>query len=244
MKTYKPFPGPCTLSLKLDGINATWTGSALISRGDLEIVSVPHINEELKRQFADEGVSGELYTDAMTFDEISGAVRRLAPSPKSGVIKFYPFYKFHKDFTYNDIVKPIPSEQVDHCDTAVLAYFLSHYPGAEGVVVIDESGNSSKYKPALPLDCVATGFSKPGKGKYEGQAGSIQLRSPSGISFYASGMSDLVRAQVTEEEDDLRGLVVEVNATGLTSKGTPRHPRVRAIRWDLPRALLTYKGNV
>jgi len=51
----------------------------LLSSSEQEIISVPHINEELSRMFANSNIielDGELYTHGMSFEEISSRVSR------------------------------------------------------------------------------------------------------------------------------------------------------------------------
>ena len=91
-----------------------------------------------------------------------------------------------------------------------------------------------KLKPQLTLDGVVTG-AKPGKGKYVGMVGSIEvsvwedgdLRTVASVS----GMTDAERVRMTNLDVDslLAGRVCEVMYQYVGSKGRLRHPRF--VRW-------------
>ena len=70
----------------------------------------------------------------------------------------------------------------------------------------------------------------PGKGKYEGMMGAVQVRTPEGRSFrLGSGFTDAQRAAPPP-----LGAWVTYRYSGLTSTGLPRFARFVRVREDLP----------
>lgn len=97
----------------------------------------------------------------------------------------------------------------------------------EGYVLKDGNLNRwFKLKPVLTADLIVTRI-KPGKGKYEGQAGALICSTYDGREMAnVSGMSDAERADITDGDI---GRVVEVSYQYVGEGGRLRHPAF--VRW-------------
>jgi len=89
-----------------------------------------------------------------------------------------------------------------------------------------------KVKKSVRWTMIISGY-KPGKGKNKGKVGSI------GVVFYrktlivyAGGMDDETRDQITAQQKDYIGVVVEIEGQELTEDGSVRHPRFIDFRID------------
>lgn len=64
------------LQKKLDGIRSIWTGKHLLTRTGKEVLGFPTLVEYLKKEYKNFPLDGELYSDALGFDDIVGSVKR------------------------------------------------------------------------------------------------------------------------------------------------------------------------
>jgi len=107
---------------KLDGIRAVWTGKSLMTRPSAgtpshEILGIPHVVEELEEYSYSHPLDGEAYSFDISFEEISGIVRRtvnLHPHRRmvgyhiyDGYNRVEKFGTWQADFT-NDFALCIP----------------------------------------------------------------------------------------------------------------------------------------
>jgi len=113
--------------------------------------------------------------------------------------------------------------------------------GGEGVILKDafaEYGEGwVKVKKFHTLDVVITGFTDAKVGKYDGQIGAaiVSVYSSSGNLLeigQVSGMTDDVRADMTENPDRWIGTVIEIAAQEF-AKNRLRHPRYKRHRPDV-----------
>lgn len=123
--------------------------------------------------------------------------------------------------------------------------------GGEGLIIknLDSPYGKgwSKMKKSHDISCVVMGY-KPGKGKYEGQIGALQL----GVWYggvltevgFASGMDDDLRKAITDNPKAYLGKVVDIFAqqiqTNTQSVGRLRHPTFYRFRDDMGTASVTY----
>jgi ATP-dependent DNA ligase len=113
--------------------------------------------------------------------------------------------------------------------------------GGEGIVIKHVNGTYgrgwSKVKKAFDVSCVISGF-KEGKGKYSaGQIGSIALSvyEEAGRLVevgFASGFSDLLRKEISQNPQSFIGRVVDVFAQEMQSARL-RHPTFHRLRDDI-----------
>lgn len=80
---------------KLDGVRAIITKEGIFSRNGKKFTSSNHIHEEAKSFLRDgEVLDGELFNHSMTFEQISGAVRKNKPCQD---LQFHIFDCFHME---------------------------------------------------------------------------------------------------------------------------------------------------
>ena len=112
------------------------------------------------------------------------------------------------------------------------------HSGGEGIMLKNmnaayyDSHFMEKVKKSIRWTMIISGY-KPGKGKNKGKVGSI------GVVFYrktlivyAGGMDDETRDQITAQQKDYIGVVVEIEGQELTEDGSVRHPRFIDFRID------------
>ena len=126
--------------------------------------------------------------------------------------------------------------------TDVPSYFRAVVDnGGEGVVVKNiHNGYGvgwAKWKRRGDVSCVITGF-KPGKGKYEGQVGAIEVAAFNQVGKltpigFASGMTDAVRHDISTQPDKYIGTVVDIFAQEMTKDFRLRHPVFHRFREDI-----------
>ena len=82
-----------------------------------------------------------------------------------------------------------------------------------------------KLKPLLDTEAKVVGYI-PGKGKYEGMLGSLEVETPEGKRFrLGTGFTDALRAN-----PPAIGSIVTYTYRGLTNKGTPRFASFKRVR--------------
>ena len=83
---------PCMVQPKIDGLRLLWDGETCTSRTGKDSITVPPlVLKELQEHWADRPLDGELYCPDMTFEEISGALRRHEESDDLARIKYWVF---------------------------------------------------------------------------------------------------------------------------------------------------------
>jgi len=81
------------LQPKLNGMRLVWTGTKLFTRRGKPVKGVPHIEKELKSNFKNFPIDGELYVDPkdVDFNTLIGKLRRSKKLVPDERIKFYAF---------------------------------------------------------------------------------------------------------------------------------------------------------
>lgn len=128
--------------------------------------------------------------------------------------------------------------------------------GGEGLVLKNINNGYGvgwvKMKKRNDVSCIISGY-KPGKGKYEGQIGAIAVsvyhisqtvgymaviagKKPRAEELleigFASGMTDALRHEITQNQDKYLGRVVDIYAQELTKDDRLRHPVFHRFRDD------------
>ena len=249
--TYRPgVPVSAFLvSEKLDGVRGRWDGRTLWTRGGARITPPPSFT----RGWPDEPMDGELWIGRGRFDEVSAAVRRNEADPRVWrEIRFMLFdlpahggpfaervarMRTLVAAAGNPSLAMIPQR---HFITAAeldaeLARVVA--AGGEGLMLhrhdaVYRPGRSDdllKYKPFEDAEALVTAH-LPGKGKYLGVMGALQVRTPDGRSFrIGSGFTDAQRSAPPPP-----GAWVTYRYNGLTAKGLPRFARFVRVREEMP----------
>lgn len=244
------------VSEKLDGVRAYWDGHHLISRQG----NVFQSPEWFTKKFPPFELDGELWLGRSRFEETVSIVRRKephegwrkltyqifeVPNQKGGLLERLQVLKdFLNEFpsTYIQIIPQVRVDSEFEVDKRLKAVLVV---GGEGIVLRNpdmryEAGRSDsalKVKSKDDAECLITGYTE-GKGKYQGQVGSVLCRLLDG-QFKAlrtvedrtirigSGLSDAQR-----KNPPVVGTVVTFQHSGMTKRGLPRFPVFWRVRKD------------
>ena len=239
--------GDYWVSEKLDGVRAYWDGRHLISRGGHRIQAPAGF----VRGLPDEPLDGELWMGRGRFEETSGIARRLDPDADDWRDMRYlvfdlpghdgPFesrlarLRGLLDQTGNPRVQLLQQRRIG--DHAMLMTELGRVVGAggEGLMLRRDAapyrgGRSRdllKVKTHLDADAVVIGHI-PGKGKYTGMLGSLEVRDGEGRKFrVGSGLGDAER-----QNPPPVGSTITYRYRGRTDRGIPRFATFVRVRGD------------
>ncbi|TQM17597.1 DNA ligase-1 [Pseudoxanthomonas sp. 3HH-4] len=237
------------VSEKLDGVRARWDGRMLWTRGGMR-VAAPAV---FTLGWPAEPMDGELWIARGRFDDVSAVVRRIEADPQAWQhVRFMVFdLPAHRGSFADRVVRMhslvaaagsaslamIPQRRFNAAADldAELARVVA--AGGEGLMLhrrnaLYRSGRSEdllKYKPHQDAEAQVVAH-LPGKGKYEGMMGALQVRTPEGRSFrIGTGFTDAQRAAPPP-----LGAWLTYRYTGLTSTGLPRFARFVRLRDDMP----------
>jgi DNA ligase-1 len=228
------------MSEKLDGIRAIWTGKQLITRKGTVIHAPAWFTEYLP----DTTLEGELWAGRGKFSLVQATVMDKQPQEVSWrQIRFMLFDLPAADggfqARYHDLQQvqakvgqphvQIVKQQPVADQEQLFEYFDKVVnSGGEGVMLrhtnadyqVGRSAQLLKLKPVDDLDAVVIGF-KPGKGKFKGMMGALQVALADGKTMYVgTGFSKSERLNPPAV-----GTVVTLQYSGLTSGGLPRFAR-------------------
>lgn len=226
-------PKPYLVSEKLDGVRALWDGTTLRFRSGRPVAAPGWFLAALPKTPLD----GELWISRRSFDELSGAVRRAEPvDAEWRRIRYRVFelpagegrFEQRADklkTLASDIVVPI--EQQRFASKAELRAKLKQVvdAGGEGLMLHRAdapvaSGRSDlllKLKPLADAEGLVVGH-EPGKGRFAGQLGALELQTPEGVRFkLGTGFSDAQR-----RDPPPIGATVTYRYRDVTPAGKPR----------------------
>lgn len=233
------------VSEKLDGVRAIWDGKALQFRSGNPVPAPRWFVDALPTQPLD----GELWLARGSFDQLSAIVRRQTPDDAEWRrVRYMIFELPDAPGTFTDRVEQIKGivasarlpwlqavPQFRVPDSAALQKQLRDIVrnGGEGLMLHSadaayETGRSSALLKLTPwLDAEATVIAHlPGKGKYSGMTGALQMEMPDGRRFaLGSGLSDAQRRNPPPI-----GTLVTYRYRELTQNGMPRFPRYLRVR--------------
>ena len=234
------------MSEKYDGLRAYWDGERLWSRNG-NLVHVPdYFLAEMPRDVA---LDGELWIGHGKFEETMSIVRSETPDDRWHGIRYMVFDAPNAEGTFeqrmevlratiaegNRFVRLVRQERCQgtahlraECDRVIRE-------GGEGLMLrrpesAYEAGRSATLLKVKPYDdAEATVIAhQPGKGKFAGKVGALQVRTEDGREFsIGSGLTDAER-----EAPPAVGTVVTYRYRGLTAKGLPRFPAYLRVRRD------------
>ncbi|MEP7296702.1 MAG: DNA ligase [Burkholderiales bacterium] len=230
-------PAPYLVSEKLDGVRGHWDGSTLRYRSGRVVPAPAWFTARLPRAPLD----GELWLGRGRFDELSGIVRKVAPvDAEWRQVRYMVFELPQAAGTFAERAQRIREivaqaawaplvavEQTPVADREALQRRLAATvaQGGEGLVLhlasaAHRAGRSDvtmKLKPELDTEAVVVAH-RAGHGRYTGQLGALEVRSPDGRRFLiGTGFSDAQRRDPPEV-----GSVVTYRYRDLTATGLPR----------------------
>jgi DNA ligase-1 len=233
------------VSEKLDGVRAIWDGKTLRFRSGNTVPAPRWFIDGLPKVPLD----GELWLARGSFDQISAIVRRQAPDDAEWRRARYMIFELpDAPGTFTDRVDQIKAvaaaaklpwlqaaPQFRLPDAAALQKKLRDIvrQGGEGLMLhradaTYETGRSGvllKLTPWLDAEATVVGH-RPGKGKYAGMLGALQMEMPDGRRFaLGSGLTDALRRNPPPI-----GTVITYRYRELTKNGMPRFPRYLRVR--------------
>lgn len=238
-------PAPYLVSEKLDGVRAIWDGQSLKTRSGRVINAPPWFLYALPAVALD----GELWIARQRFEEVSGIVRRELPiDAEWRKVRYMLFELPGAGGTFAERVEQmqvivtkanVPWLQLIEQRPAVNRENLKKWlarvvkQGGEGLMLHRadapyETGRSDtllKLKPALDAEGVVVRH-LPGKGKYEGMMGALEIRLADGkLLRLGSGFSDIQRKNPPPP-----GAVVTYRYRDLTANDVPRFATFLRVR--------------
>lgn len=233
------------VSEKFDGVRAVWDGQRLRFRSGREIAAP----DWFVRALPDHPLDGELWMGRGQFDRLSGVVRQLLPDEAGWrAVRYLVFDAPGRGETFEVRWQALQSvidaarqpwllrvEQTRMDTAAVLQQRLDALvrDGGEGLVLhradaLWQSGRTQalfKFKPELDAEAQVVGY-LPGKGRFAGMTGALQVRTPQGVVFaLGSGLSDAQRRNPPEV-----GCWVTYRYRDRTTKGVPRFATFVRVR--------------
>jgi DNA ligase-1 len=235
------------VSEKFDGVRAQWDGRTLRFRGG-GVVPAP---AWFTNNFPATPLDGELWIARDQFDTLSGTVRKVEPVDAEWRQVHYLIFELPGtagDFSARvQQMKMLVAkagvpwlqavEQTRVSDRAALMQRLDAVVKARGEGLMLHradapylTGRSDallKLKPWQDAEAVVVGY-VPGKGKYTGLTGALNMEMPDGQRFrIGSGLSDALRRQPPP-----LGTRITYRYQHLTKNGVPRSPRYLRVRQD------------
>lgn len=230
-------PAPYLVSEKYDGVRGVWDGTTLRFRSGRPVPAPAWFTARLPRVPLD----GELWLARGRFDELSASVRRESPvDAEWRALRYMVFELPGATGPFSERARQIEAlaqrtawpqlvaaPQAPVIDRAALRERLAATvaQGGEGLVLhlasapyaAGRSDAMMKLKPQLDTEATVVAH-HPGRGKYEGLLGALEMRTPEGRHFLlGSGLSDALR-----REPPAIGSVVTYRYRDLTRSGAPR----------------------
>lgn len=238
-------PAPYLISEKYDGVRALWDGETLRSRMGNVIAAPKWFLERLPSHPLD----GELWMARGLFEKLSGVVRKTAPQddewrqvqymvlelPGAPGTFAERYERIRQIVAHANFSQLVAIEQFRLPDNASLRRKLAEIvrAGGEGLMLhradaVYATGRSNdllKLKPLQDAEATVIGY-LPGKGKYTGRMGALQVETEDGKRFQiGTGFTDAVRANPPPI-----GTVITFTYRGFTRKGLPRFAAYLRIR--------------
>ena len=236
------------VSEKLDGVRGRWTGRQLVTRGGLPVTAPSWFTAG----WPDVPMDGELWVGRARFEETVSIVRReWSDDAAWRRVSFMVFDLPDHGGSFDERVvameklaqqlrqpwlQAVPQQRVK--DEKALQTLLRQTErlGGEGLMLHHggaryAAGRSSdivKLTSHANAEALVVGH-EPGKGKYAGMVGALQVQTPEGKLFrLGSGLSDAQRA-----EPPPPGTWVTYRYRGLTDSGLPRFAIFVRVRSDM-----------
>ena len=238
-------PKPYLVSEKFDGVRGLWDGRTLRTRAGNVIAAPAWFTARLPKQALD----GELWLARGQFEKLSGIVRKNTPlDDEWRQVKYLIFELPNAPGTFEqryesikrvvgdaNFAQLVAVQQFRLADNAALKRKLDEVVrgGGEGLMlhradapyVTGRNEALLKFKPLDDAEAKVIGH-LPGKGKYAGKLGALQMETADGKRFQiGTGFSDAVRA-----DPPAIGTQVTYTYRGLTKNGLPRFASYLRVR--------------
>ncbi|MCA2019024.1 DNA ligase [Vibrio tritonius] len=233
------------VSEKYDGIRAIWTGKALVTKSGKPI----HAPQWFIAKLPNTMIEGELWAGRGQFNVVQQTVLDTkADSAQWRKIRWMVFDMPNEKGFYpgrykalSEWVESLASQHIQVVSQKVITNesTLTRYlhtlsdEGAEGVMLhaIDQPYRSGRHVALLKLktyqdaEAVVIGY-RPGKGRWQGMMGSLQVRIQDGTEFYiGTGFSDEERAA-----PPALGSSITYRYNGVNHNGKPKFARFLRVR--------------
>jgi len=233
------------VSEKFDGVRAQWDGRSLRFRGGGFVPAPAWFTAD----FPALPLDGELWIGRDRFDALSGTVRKIEPVDAEWRQVRYLIFELpgaSGDFSarvrqMRAIVaeagvlwlQAVGQTRVDSRAALMKQLDAVVRAGGEGLMlhradapyVTGRSDALLKLKPWQDAEAIVVGHT-PGKGKYQGMTGALEMAMPDGKRFrIGSGLTDALRRQ-----PPAIGTHITYRYQHLTKNGLPRFPRYQRVR--------------
>lgn len=214
----KDLEGEWGITVKIDGVNATWDGKRFVSRANKPLYNINHLCDVLQPE---KGETYEVFCGSFkktisivrssknSLEEVQGAeMFDLEPEidPRLGLIKM-----------------------TDPTATAINTVFKAvRDHGYEGLVLRGPNGERYKVKDKITLDLIVTGITE-GKGRNAGRVGALVTSMGK-----VSGLSDHQRIEWWNDPNEIIGKMITAECMELTEANKMRHGRFVYVRYDKP----------
>jgi len=238
-------PTPYLVSEKYDGVRAIWDGKTLRSRSGNPF----NVPAWFIAKLPPRSLDGELWLGRGQFEKLSGYVRKTTPQDEEWrQIKYMVFELPDTPGTFEQRYQQIKQivatanwpqlvavEQFLLADNAALKRKLNEVvrAGGEGLMlhladapyITGRNDALLKLKPLEDAEATVIGH-VPGKGKYVGMMGALQVKTVDGKRFQiGTGFTDAVRANPPAV-----GTLITFTYRGLTKNGLPRFASYLRVR--------------
>jgi DNA ligase-1 len=211
--------GEWIITVKIDGVNATWDGGKFVSRRGKPLYNA---NEAGRAVGAEEGEVYEIFCGS--FKETISIVRS-NKNPKREVTEF-ELFDLEPEIDprlYLLTMEDPTAEKVKELFKGVID------KGYEGLVLRGPNGERLKVKDKITLDLIVLDVVE-GKGRNKGRVGALVTSRGK-----VSGMTDAQREEFWEHGGvNIIGRMIEVECMQLTEAGKMRHARFTRVRDDKP----------
>ncbi len=209
--------GRWDITVKLDGVNATWDGEKFISRKNKPLHNVNHLEELLVPE------KGEVYEVFCGSFKKSNSLTRRSKN-NSELVTEFEMFDLEPEIDprlYLCALQDPTFEEIDSVFQAILR------GGYEGLVLRGPNGERLKVKDKITLDLIVIDITE-GTGRNAGRVGALVTSKGK-----VSGMSDWLRWEFWEHGGaNIIGKMIEVECMELTEYGNMRHARFIRIRDD------------
>jgi DNA ligase-1 len=245
---------PLYIQPKIDGLRclAQWKEGQVVlySRTGCPFLGLDHVRQDLQTHLETNPnlvVDGELYSDKISFEELSGYCRRKKSIPTDQHVVYHVFdvvmpNKFHERRSFfppeTQHVRRVPTYEITTMDQVKENLMLFMEQGYEGIILRNRDGiyqdghrswDLQKYKLFQEEEFLITGYTE-GTGREKGLV-IWQCETPQGKQFHVRPKGDYeIRKKLFQEAEQAIGKKITVLFQEYTKDQVPRFPVAKAIR--------------